>query len=56
VEQYFSALSETVTTWMGEQWKWPTAGSSKVLAEISTVFRKIAEEYDRVMYNIIITD
>jgi hypothetical protein len=41
---------------MGEQWKWPTAGSSKFLAEISTVFRKIAEEYDRVMYNIIITD
>ncbi|EFX68502.1 hypothetical protein DAPPUDRAFT_330060 [Daphnia pulex] len=56
VEQYFSALSETVTTWMGEQWKWPTAGSSKVLAEISTVFRKIAEEYDCVMFNIIVTD
>jgi hypothetical protein len=50
MEQHFGAFSETVTTWLGEQWKWPTEGSSKALAEISAVFRKIAEEYDRVIF------
>jgi hypothetical protein len=50
MEQYFSALSEAVTAWMGEQWKWPTEGSSKTLTEISEIFRKIAEEYNRVIF------
>lgn len=47
---YFTAMSDTVTGWMGEQWKWPTEGSSKIIAEINAIFRKIAEEYDRVIF------
>ena len=46
---YFNMISDTITSWMGEQWKWPTEGSSKILAEIREIFRKIAEEFDRVI-------
>lgn len=45
---YFSSLSETITSWIGEQWNWPTEGSSKVLEEFGQAFRKIAEEYNHV--------
>ncbi|XP_057368025.1 uncharacterized protein LOC130689027 [Daphnia carinata] len=44
--QYFGVLSETLSSWLGDQWNWPTEGSSKFLAEMNEVFSKIAEEYN----------
>lgn len=47
--QYFSDLSETLSSWLGDQWNWPTEGSSKFLAEMNEVLSKIAKEYNQVL-------
>lgn len=45
---YFNSLSETFNSWIGENWKWPSEGSSKFMTEVSAVFEKMVVEYNRV--------
>ena len=46
----FAKVKEIISIWLGEQWAdWPTAKSSKILEELASIFRQMAQEYDQVI-------
>lgn len=43
-----SELQNTISSWLGEQWNWPSSESSRFLEQLSSILHNMAEEYDRV--------
>ena len=41
-------VSETISGWLGDQWKWPANRSSQFVEQITSIFKQMAAEYDRV--------
>ena len=46
---HLNRFSEMISSWLGDQWKWPSNRSSQFLEQIKSVFRQMAAEYDRVI-------